>query len=151
MHRYMKGARSERELLNTFYNKGYSVLRSAGSGVNSLGPDIIAIKDKICIAIECKAWEKNRLSIDLDGYKKLYEWEQNTKFPTYIAWRMNGKGWFFIKLEELKKGEKDYSITKIKALELNRLLDSILPFKQEQNQETYKNDILNSERVLVVD
>ena len=132
MHRYVKGARSERELLNTFYSLGYSVLRSAGSGVNALGPDIIAIKDKVCIAIECKAWEKNRLSIDLDAYKKLYEWEQNTKFPTYIAWRMNGKGWFFIKLDELKQGEKDYSITKIRTLEMNRLLEHILITQPEK-------------------
>lgn len=146
----MKGARSERELLNIFYNMGYSVLRSAGSGVNSLGPDIIAIKDKICIAIECKAWEKNRLSIDLDGYKKLFEWEQNTKFPTYIAWRMNGKGWFFIKLEELKQGEKDYSITKIKVLEMNRVLEHILPWKQE-NKEILEGNNFNSENLVLVD
>ncbi|MGC8479387.1 MAG: Holliday junction resolvase Hjc [Candidatus Micrarchaeia archaeon] len=126
MHRYVKGARSERELLNIFYSKGYSVLRSAGSGVNALGPDIIAIKNKVCIAIECKAWEKNRLSIDNDAYQKLFEWEQNTKFPTFIAWRMNNKGWFFVKLDELKKGEKDYSVTRIKAIETNRVLDNIL-------------------------
>ncbi len=138
----MKGARSERELLNIFYNMGYSVLRSAGSGVNSLGPDIIAIKDKVCIAIECKAWEKNRLSIDMDGYKKLYEWEQNTKFPTYIAWRMNGKGWFFIKLDELKQGEKDYSITRIKVLEMNRILDSILPWKYEKIENKLQENIM---------
>ena len=138
----MKGARSERELLNIFYHMGYSVLRSAGSGVNSLGPDIIAIKDKVCIAIECKAWEKNRLSIDMDGYKKLYEWEQNTKFPTYIAWRMNGKGWFFIKLDELKQGEKDYSITRIKVLEMNRILDSILPWKYEKIENKLQENIM---------
>ncbi len=102
------------------------MLRSAGSGVNALGPDIIAIKDKICLSFECKAWEKNRLSIDNDAYKKLYEWEQNTKFPTYIAWRMNGKGWFFIKLNELKHGDKDHSITKIKTLEINRVFDDVL-------------------------
>ncbi len=146
----MKGARSERELLNIFYNMGYSVLRSAGSGVNSLGPDIIAIKDKICIAIECKAWEKNRLSIDLDGYKKLFDWEQNTKFPTYVAWRMNGKGWFFIKLEELKQGERDYSITRIKVLEMNRILDNILPWKRE-DKEILESNNFNSENLVLVD
>ena len=120
--------------MNRFYSLGYSVLRSAGSGVNALGPDIIAIKDKICLSFECKAWEKNRLSIDHDAYEKLYEWEQNTKFPTYIAWRMNGKGWFFIKLDELKHGEKDHSITKIKTLEINRVFDDVLIKKEQQPQ-----------------
>ena len=113
------------------------MLRSAGSGVNALGPDIIAIKDKICLSFECKAWEKNRLSIDHEAYAKLYEWEQNTKFPTYIAWRMNGKGWFFIKLDELKHGEKDHSITKIKTLEINRVFDDVLIKKEQLAQ--YEN------------
>ena len=120
VHTYVKGARSERELLNRFYSHGYSVLRSAGSGVNSLGPDIIAIKDRNCLAFECKAWEKSRLSIDHEGFEKLLKWKENTKFPTYVAWRMNKIGWYFIELEEMKKGEKDYSITKKKTLEIGR-------------------------------
>jgi Holliday junction resolvase len=39
---------------------------------------------------------------------------------TMIAWRMNGKGWFFIKLDEMKKTDKSYSVTKRVALEINR-------------------------------
>ncbi len=120
VHTYVKGARSERELLNRFYSHGYSVLRSAGSGVNSLGPDIIAIKDRNCLAFECKAWEKSRLSIDHEGFDKLLKWKENTKFPTYVAWRMNKIGWYFIELEEMKKGERDYSITKKRTLEIGR-------------------------------
>ena len=125
MHRYVKGARSERELLGIFHSKGYSVMRSAGSGVNAIAPDIIAIKDGLCMAFECKAWEKNRLSIDTEGFAKLILWESNTKFPTYVAWRMNGKGWFFIRLDEFKESGSDFSITRKRALEINRLLDSI--------------------------
>ena len=126
LHRYMKGARSERELLNRLYGQGWSVLRSAGSGVNALGPDIIAVKDRFMLAFECKAWEKNRLSIDPEAYAKLRQWHDNTKFPTYIAWRMNGKGWFFVTLDELKHGEKDHSITKIRTLEINRLFEAVV-------------------------
>lgn len=125
MHTYIKGARSERELLNKFYSMGYSVLRSAGSGVNSLGPDIVVIKDGVCIAFECKAWERNRLSLDMDGFEKLRKWKDNTKFPTFVAWRMNNMGWYFIELEELKAGEKDYSITKKKVLEIDRRLEKL--------------------------
>lgn len=126
MHRYLKGARCERELLNIFHGMGYSVIRSAGSGVNSLSPDVIAIKDGDCMAFECKAWERNRLSIDREGYRKLLDWEKNTRFPTYVGWRMNGKGWHFIKLEELKEGATDYSITKNKTLEIGRTLEAIM-------------------------
>jgi Holliday junction resolvase len=53
MNRYVKGARGERELLAKFADLGYSVVRSAGSGVNSISPDIIAIKDGRVYAFEC--------------------------------------------------------------------------------------------------
>ncbi len=126
MHRYVKGARSERELLNTLHRMGYSVIRAAGSGVNALGPDIMAIKDKVCISFECKAWERGSLSLDEEQFVKLLEWEKNTAFPTYVAWRMNNKGWFFIKLSEFTKGKANYNVTMKKTLEINRVMDDIL-------------------------
>lgn len=126
MQRYVKGARSERELLNRFYDKGFSVLRSAGSGVNALGPDIIAIRNKVCIAIECKAWERGSLSLDEDQFVKLIEWEKTTAFPTFVAWRVNNKGWFFIKLNEFTRGKVNFNVTLKKAMQVNRLFDEIL-------------------------
>ncbi len=123
MHRYIKGARSERELINTLYEKSYSVMRSAGSGVNSLSPDIIAFKDGVGFAFECKAWNKGRLAIEPEKFEDLKKWEQNTKMNTMIAWRMNGKGWFFIKLDEMKKSEKSYSVTRKVAMQINRRMD----------------------------
>jgi Holliday junction resolvase len=123
VHRYIKGARSERELINTLYEKSYSVMRSAGSGVNSLSPDIIAFKDGVGFAFECKAWNKGRLAIEPEKFEDLKKWEQNTKMNTMIAWRMNGKGWFFIKLDEMKKSEKSYSVTRKVAMQINRRMD----------------------------
>ena len=135
MYRYGKGARYERELLNKLYDQGYSVMRGAGSGVNSLGPDIIAIKNGVCLSFECKAWDRNRVCLDLEGYEKLHKWQENTGFPAYLAWRMSGKGWFFIKLDELKQGEKDYSITRIRAMEINRQLGAIIGIEGMQHEE----------------
>lgn len=125
MRRYVKGARSERELLNIFYNMGYSVVRAAGSGVNALGPDILAIRKGMCIAIECKAWDRGSLSLDFDQFDKLLEWEANTQFPTFVAWRMNNKGWFFIKLSEFTKNEHSYTVTMKKTIEVGRLLEHV--------------------------
>ncbi len=126
MRRYLKGARSERELLGKLHDAGYSVIRSAGSGVNSLGPDIIALKDAVCISFECKAWERPRLSLDKEGYAKLSEWKRNTGFPAYVAWRMNGMGWLFITLEEFKGNENSYSITRKKAMDIGRTLENVI-------------------------
>ncbi len=144
MHRYMKGARSERELLNVFYGKGYSVIRSAGSGVNALGPDIIALKDREAFCIECKAWDKGSLSLDYDQFEKLLEWEKNTSFPTFVAWRMSGEGWYFIKLEEFKKCEKSYTVTMRKTKEIGRRLEAILGVNSAQILEETAVQILPS-------
>ncbi len=126
MTRYAKGARGERELLNEFYTRKYSVMRSAGSGVNAISPDIIAMKGRKGFAFECKAWDNTSLSIEPDKYEVLVEWEKNTGMDTFIAWRMSGKGWFFIRLGELRLAEKNYTVTRKTALEISRTLEAIL-------------------------
>jgi Holliday junction resolvase len=126
MNRYSKGARGERELLNRFHELGYSVIRSAGSGVNSISPDIVAIKNGSGFAIECKAWDKGSIGIEIEKFDSLRGWESNTGLQTYLAWRINGKGWFFIKLDELTRNGKSYSVTKSRAMEVNRVFESLL-------------------------
>lgn len=122
----MKGARSERELLNKFYELGYSVIRAAGSGVNALGPDIIAMKKGTCLSIECKAWSRGSLSLEPDQFLKLVEWEKNTDGQTFVAWKVDYKGWYFIKLDEFSKGSSNYNVTLKRVLEINRDLQSVL-------------------------
>ena len=126
MKRYSKGARGERELLNFLYSKGYSVMRAAGSGVNSLGPDIIAFKEGTGLAFECKAWNKTSISIEVEKIEKLRQWESNTRMHTFIAWRMNGSGWFFISLDEMNRTTEYYTVTRRNALSINRKVDDIL-------------------------
>ena len=126
MQRYSKGARGERELLNWLHDRGYSVIRSAGSGVNSISPDIVAIKSAKGLAFECKAWDRSSLSIEIEKFEFLTEWERNTGMQTFIAWRMNGTGWFFIKLSEMNKKEKSYTVTKSSALRIGRGIESII-------------------------
>ncbi len=129
MKRYSKGARGERELLNFLYSKGYSVMRAAGSGVNSLGPDIIAFKEGTGLAFECKAWNKTSISIEAEKIEKLKQWESNTKMHTFIAWRMNGSGWFFISLDEMNRTTEYYTVTRRNALSINRKVDDILAIR----------------------
>jgi Holliday junction resolvase len=125
MNRYSKGARGERELINKFYENGFSVIRSAGSGVNSISPDIVAIKKGRGYAFECKAWDRTTISIDEEKFNELKKWEENTNFQTFIGWRMNGMGWYFVRLDDLEKG-KNYNITKKKAIAINIRLENIL-------------------------
>lgn len=126
VRRYDKGARSERELLGILDSNSYSVMRSAGSGVNSLSPDLIAYKDRKGIAFECKAWDGTSVSIPVEKLELLKRWESNTGMDTFIAWRVNGKGWFFIKLDEMSMAEKNYTVTRKRAFEIGRRLEHIL-------------------------
>ncbi len=126
MHRYVKGARSERELLGKFYDLGYSVVRAAGSGVNALGPDILAIKNGFCLSFECKAWDRGSLSLEPEQFEKLIEWERNSATSTFVAWKIKNRGWLFIRLSEFTKGEKNFNVTMKKAFEINRTIDAIL-------------------------
>jgi Holliday junction resolvase len=126
LHRYVKGARSERELINEFYNNDYSVMRAAGSGVNSLSPDIIVFKGARGMAFECKAWDKSTVSIEVEKFEELKRWKLNSGMETFIAWRMNGRGWFFIRLDEMKKAKKNYTVTRRTATAINRTLSSLI-------------------------
>ena len=125
MHRYGKGARSERELIQIFSQGGFSVIRAAGSGVNSLSPDILVFRRGRQYALECKAWNNGRVAIEPDKYEALRRWEDNTGITTMIAWKMPYEGWYFIYLNELEKNERSYSITKRRAREINRKLDAL--------------------------
>ena len=125
MTRYQKGARGERELLNRFFDLGYSVIRSAGSGVNSVSPDILVMKGGSGFAFECKAWDSNRISIEWDKFDSLKTWEKNSGLPMFMAWRMSNVGWFFIRLDEMHKNEKSYSVTKKSAISIGRVFENL--------------------------
>ncbi|MDE1846030.1 MAG: hypothetical protein KGH53_02005 [Candidatus Micrarchaeota archaeon] len=126
MLRYQKGARGERELLNRFFDLGYSVIRSAGSGVNSISPDIFVMKGGRGFAFECKAWDKDSISIEWDKWDALKKWEENSKLPMFMAWRMSNVGWFFIRLDEMRKNTKSYSVTKKTAIKIGRVFDNLI-------------------------
>ncbi|MCW6159604.1 MAG: hypothetical protein LVQ95_00740 [Candidatus Micrarchaeales archaeon] len=127
MQRYSKGARAERELLNYLAGIGFSVIRAAGSGVNSVSPpDLVAVKKGRGMAFECKAWDNTSLAIDHEKFAALKSWMENTGMETYMAWRMNGSGWFFIALDEMSRTEKNYTVTKKTAVRINRKIEHIV-------------------------
>lgn len=117
MTRYDKGANAERELMKILYSNGFSVLRSAGSGVNQLpAPDIIALKDGAILLFECKAWKKNYLYIDLEKMIQLDDFASRSGGQVIAAWKVPYNDWLFIPRNNLKKTNKYYAISRSKAL-----------------------------------
>jgi Holliday junction resolvase len=125
-HTYAKGARTERELIRLFSEMGFSVIRAAGSGVNSLSPDLLVFRKGVQYAFECKAWGSGSLCIENDKFLGLERWGENTGITTMIAWRINRVGWRFMHLAELDEREKNHTVTLKKALAINRTLEDLL-------------------------
>jgi len=123
---YQKGSRSERELIDIFQNKGYSVIRAAGSGVGTPSPDILLFKRGKQYGLECKAWDKGSLSLEKFKIAELRTWEENTGMTTMIAWRLSREGWYFIYLDELGEQKKSFTVTATRAREINRRIEALL-------------------------
>lgn len=120
---YRKGARAERELIEYFSSKGYSVIRAAGSGVNSLSPDLLAFRRGMQFAFESKAIERTNLNIDRDQFLNLRKWEENTGITCYVAWRRSREPWYFVPLSLFSESEKSFGINWSNASSLGKKLE----------------------------
>ena len=126
MANYQKGARGERELIHLFSEKGFSVIRAAGSGVAGECPDLLVFRHGTQYAFECKAWGSDRVALEKPNYEALKRWEENTGITTMVAWKMDFIGWHFVYLSEMKENPRSWSVTKKRALEINRRLENVL-------------------------
>jgi Holliday junction resolvase len=120
---YRKGSRAERELIDHFSSKGFCVIRAAGSGVNSLSPDILVFRRGMQFGIEAKAWEKTGLSIDREQFENLRRWEDISGINCYIGWRRNREPWYLIPLSLFHENEKTFAINWENAKALGKRLD----------------------------
>ncbi|MFH1393604.1 MAG: Holliday junction resolvase Hjc [Candidatus Micrarchaeota archaeon] len=123
---YRKGSRAERELIAYFSQNGFCVIRAAGSGVNSLSPDILAFRRGIQIGIEAKAWEKENLNIDREQFTNLAKWENNSGINCFVAWRRNRQPWLFLPLSVFKENEKSFGISWKSAGLIGKKLEEFL-------------------------
>lgn len=120
---YRKGSRAERELIDHFSAQGFCVIRAAGSGVNSLSPDILVFRRGMQFGIEAKAHEKASLSIDREQFLNLRRWEEISGINCYIGWRRNREPWYFVPLQLFRENEKSFSINWENASGLGRRLE----------------------------
>ena len=123
---YRKGARAERELISFFSENGFAVIRAAGSGVNSLSPDLLAFKQGRQYAIECKAWEAGSLSFEKEKVAVMKKWEEITGITYFIGWRVSRDGWFLFPVHLLEEKGKSYTITLTKAKLVGRKPEELI-------------------------
>ncbi len=122
---YRKGSRAERELIDHFSGRGFSVIRAAGSGVNSESPDILIFRRGFQYAIEAKAWEKENLNIPKDQFLLMKRWEENTGITCVVGWRRNRMPWYFIPLSVFKQNRKSFAINWKQAQMIGRKIEEL--------------------------
>lgn len=112
MPNYSKGANAERELMQFFAGKGFSVARVAGSGSNSLPcPDMIALKGEKRFALEVKSVFSDYLNIPLKQLEQEMRWAENAGMKFFVAWKLFRKGFFLIEPGLFKKNKKNFSVS----------------------------------------
>lgn len=120
---YRKGYRTERELIDHFSSRGFCVIRAAGSGVNSLSPDILVFRRGTQLGIEAKAHEKLNLGIDREQFENLKRWEEISGINCFIAWRRSRQPWYFIPLSLFKENAKTYTVNWENAQALGKRIE----------------------------
>jgi len=108
---YRKGSRAEHELMDALVARGFSVIRSAGSGKGSVCPDILAFRKTEWLAFECKAVDATSLQLDREQFEGLRTWQENSGMTTYVAWRQTGGEWLFIRHDFFHENAKSYAIS----------------------------------------
>ncbi len=103
-----KGANAERELLHMLSEKGYAVVRVAGSGmIEETAADLIIGNKERKFAIECKTCKDSKRYLEKQQMKDLKEFAAKFGFPAVVAVKFSRQGWWFIhpdKLEDTGKG-----------------------------------------------
>jgi len=108
-----KGSTAERDLLHLFWATGdWVACRVAGSGsMKYPSPDIIANKQGMHLAIECKTTKSNYQYFEQREIDELSEYAGRAGARALVAIRFARQPWMFLDLEDLKKTTKNYVVT----------------------------------------
>jgi len=106
MTRYEKGAKFERSLVKEFWERGWTAMRSAGSGNTSLpAPDVIAIRDGEVVLIECKSTSREKLNLK-GAVLSLHEFSKISGGRAYIAVKFLRQDPRFYSIDEFLQKKK---------------------------------------------
>ncbi len=106
-----RGSNAERELAKKFYEKGFAVLRVAGSGAAQYPtPDLLVMKDDMVLAIECKMRKQPFIYLTEGDVQTLKAFRDRAGCEAYFAIKFLKHGWHFYPLQEVIDQGKPYKI-----------------------------------------
>lgn len=109
----LKGSNAERELIHLFWGtKEWTACRVAGSGsMKYPSPDIIANRQGINLAIECKATGGSSQYLEKREVEELVDYAKRAGARPLVAVRFNNKPWRFLNPDDLKATGQFFAIT----------------------------------------
>ncbi len=113
MSRKSKGINAERELVHMFWNTNeWSAVRVAGSGSSSFPcPDVLAGNRIRKLAIECKTVNAKSKYLTDEDINQLNDFSAVFGAEPWIGVKFKSD-WFFLSIDDLKKTEKGYAVSK---------------------------------------
>jgi len=121
-----KGTNAERELIHLLWESGWAACRVAGSGSMSYpAPDILASRNGVVFAIECKTTKKKQQYLEKEEVKQLLEFAQRSGAQPLIAVRFSHEPWYFLTPSQLKETQALCGVTAKTAKKLGLLLNDI--------------------------
>ncbi|MBP2172486.1 Holliday junction resolvase Hjc [Methanococcus voltae] len=120
-NKYRKGSTFERELKKNLENKGFAVIRSAGSH----GVDLVAGKSGKHFVFECKSTSKEKMYIPNEDVEKLVEFSEIFGGEPYLAVKIMNKC-LFINPDDIASAGKNYALDYTKLCPLSRDIDELV-------------------------
>ena len=126
-----KGSNAERELIHLFWGTGvWTACRVAGSGsMKYPAPDIIANKEGMNLAIECKATRADQQYLEKREVIELIEYANRAGARPLIAIRFDRTEWKFLNPSDLKETAQSFVASKadveFKGLSFEELTKSL--------------------------
>jgi Holliday junction resolvase len=105
--RYRRGASAERELMKALEERGFAVVRSAGSKK----VDIVAGNGRTYLCIEVKSTHSDKIYLTEEDLNKLTEFSRRFGGKAFLAVKFVNREWKFFEPEKLTKSGKSYRIT----------------------------------------
>ena len=127
MSRKSKGINAERELVHLFWEtKEWSAIRVAGSGSSGFPcPDVLAGNRIRKLAIECKTVNAKSKYLTNENITQLNEFAAIFGAEPWIGVKFKSD-WFFLSMDDLKKTEKGYAISKDLAKNKGLLFEELV-------------------------
>ena len=121
-----KGINAERELVHAFWSKGFACARVAGSGSSKYpSADLIVGNKERKMVIESKVTKKDRKYFDKKEIRLFREFAETFGAEPWIAIKFNRRGWFFLRIEELRDSGKNLYVSDKRAMEIGRSIEHI--------------------------